>query len=119
MGLELVEAGRHIPDDINVIIEIPSHADPVKYEVDKKTGVVMVDRFVATCMHYPCDYGFVPKTELELACWDVIKNKYFQQAVEIFLRFLHGEKIASSDLSTIYLQAKDFKRYISLVTTTY
>jgi inorganic pyrophosphatase len=62
MGLELVEAGRHVPDDINVIIEIPSHADPVKYEVDKKTGVIMVDRFVGTCMHYPCDYGFVPHT---------------------------------------------------------
>jgi inorganic pyrophosphatase len=62
MGLELVEAGRKVPDDINVIIEIPSHADPIKYEVDKKTGVVMVDRFVGTCMHYPCDYGFVPQT---------------------------------------------------------
>jgi inorganic pyrophosphatase len=62
MGLELVEAGRNVPDDINVVIEIPSHADPVKYEVDKKTGMVMVDRFVGTCMHYPCDYGFVPQT---------------------------------------------------------
>jgi inorganic pyrophosphatase len=62
MGLELVEAGRNVPDDINVIIEIPSHSDPIKYEVDKKTGVVMVDRFVGTCMHYPCDYGFVPQT---------------------------------------------------------
>jgi inorganic pyrophosphatase len=62
MGLELVEAGRQVPDDINVIIEIPSRSDPIKYEVDKKTGVVMVDRFVATSMRYPCDYGFVPHT---------------------------------------------------------
>ena len=62
MGLELVESGRNVPDDINVIIEIPSHSDPVKYEVDKKTGVVMVDRYVATSMHYPCDYGFIPHT---------------------------------------------------------
>jgi len=62
MGLELVESGRHVPDDVNVVIEIPSRSDPVKYEVDKKTGVVMVDRFVATCMHYPCDYGFIPHT---------------------------------------------------------
>lgn len=62
MGLELVESGRSVPDDINVIIEIPSHSDPVKYEVDKATGVVMVDRYVATCMHYPCDYGFIPHT---------------------------------------------------------
>lgn len=62
MGLELVDSGSHVPDDVNVVIEIPSRSDPIKYEVDKKTGVVMVDRFVATCMHYPCDYGFIPRT---------------------------------------------------------
>lgn len=62
MGLNKVEAGRNIPDEINVIIEIASHSDPIKYEVDKETGVLMVDRFVGTCMHYPCDYGYVPKT---------------------------------------------------------
>lgn len=62
MGLEHVESGQKLPEEINVIIEIPSRSDPVKYEVDKKTGVVAVDRFVATCMHYPCDYGFVPHT---------------------------------------------------------
>ena len=62
MGLEHVEPGRQVPNDVNVIIEIPARSDPVKYEVDKKTGVVMVDRFIATCMHYPCDYGFIPHT---------------------------------------------------------
>ena len=62
MGLEHVEAGRDVPNDINVVIEIPAHCDPVKYEVDKKSGMVMVDRFVGTSMHYPCDYGFVPHT---------------------------------------------------------
>ncbi len=62
MGLELVEAGRKVPDDVNVVIEIPSRSDPIKYEVDKRTGVVMVDRFVSTSMHYPCDYGFIPHT---------------------------------------------------------
>lgn len=62
MNLEHVEPGRQVPNDVNVVIEIPSRSDPVKYEVDKKSGVVMVDRFVATCMHYPCDYGFVPHT---------------------------------------------------------
>jgi inorganic pyrophosphatase len=62
MGLELVEAGRSVPNDINVVIEIPAHSSPVKYEVDKKTGVIMVDRFVATFMHYPCNYGYVPRT---------------------------------------------------------
>ncbi len=62
MGLEHIEPGRSVPDDINVVIEIPAHSDPVKYEVDKKSGMVMVDRFVGTCMYYPCDYGFVPHT---------------------------------------------------------
>jgi inorganic pyrophosphatase len=62
MGLELVEAGKKVPDDINVIIEIPANGPPVKYEVDKATGVLMVDRFVGTCMHYPVDYGYVPMT---------------------------------------------------------
>src|SRR5690349_5412452 len=62
MGLEHVESGRNPPNDINVIIEIPANSPPVKYEVDKKTGAVMVDRFVSTCMHYPCNYGFVPHT---------------------------------------------------------
>lgn len=62
MGLEQVSPGRNVPEDINVVIEISSRSEPVKYEVDKKTGMVMVDRFLATSMHYPCDYGFVPQT---------------------------------------------------------
>lgn len=62
MSLKQIEAGRQVPDDVNVVIEIPSRSDPVKYEVDKKSGMLMVDRFVATCMHYPCDYGFIPQT---------------------------------------------------------
>lgn len=62
MSLKEVAPGRAVPDDINVVIEIPSRSDPVKYEVDKKSGLVMVDRFVATSMRYPCDYGFIPQT---------------------------------------------------------
>ncbi len=62
MGLEHIQSGRSVPDDINVVIEIPAHSDPVKYEVDKESGMVMVDRFVGTCMFYPCNYGFVPHT---------------------------------------------------------
>jgi inorganic pyrophosphatase len=62
MNLERVTAGRSIPNDVNVIIEIPMNADPVKYEVDKKTGAVFVDRFMSTAMHYPCNYGYVPRT---------------------------------------------------------
>jgi len=54
--------GKKIPTEIDVVIEIPSHSDPIKYEVDKKTGVLRVDRFLATSMHYPCNYGYIPQT---------------------------------------------------------
>ena len=62
MNLDRVEPGRDVPNDINVIVEIPAHADPVKYEVDKDTGAMFVDRFMNTAMHYPCNYGYVPHT---------------------------------------------------------
>jgi inorganic pyrophosphatase len=62
MNLDRVTSGRDVPNDVNVIIEIPSHSDPVKYEVDKETGAMFVDRFMNTAMHYPCNYGYVPHT---------------------------------------------------------
>ncbi len=62
MNLDRVGAGNSVPDEINVIIEIPSHSDPVKYEVDKETGAMFVDRFMSTAMHYPCNYGYIPNT---------------------------------------------------------
>jgi inorganic pyrophosphatase len=62
MILDRVESGINVPEDINVIIEIPAHSDPVKYEVDKDTGAMFVDRFMSTAMHYPCNYGYVPHT---------------------------------------------------------
>jgi inorganic pyrophosphatase len=62
MNLDRVGPGNNVPDEINVIIEIPSHSDPVKYEVDKDTGAMFVDRFMNTAMHYPCNYGYVPHT---------------------------------------------------------
>lgn len=60
MNLDQLPAGRQLPEDFNVVIEIPSRGNPVKYEVDKKSGMVAVDRFLATSMVYPCDYGFIP-----------------------------------------------------------
>jgi inorganic pyrophosphatase len=62
MNLDRVTSGKDIPNDINVIIEIPAHSDPVKYEVDKDTGAMFVDRFMNTAMHYPCNYGYIPHT---------------------------------------------------------
>jgi inorganic pyrophosphatase len=62
MSLDRVPAGRDLPNDFNVIIEIPAHGDPIKYEVDKESGSMFVDRFMSTAMHYPCNYGYIPHT---------------------------------------------------------
>ena len=62
MALHLVHIGRNPPGDINVVIEIPMNSEPVKYEVDKKSGAIFVDRILTTPMRYPCNYGYVPHT---------------------------------------------------------
>ncbi len=62
MSLDLVTPGKNAPEEFNVIIEIPMNADPIKYEVDKASGAIFVDRFMSTAMHYPTNYGYVPKT---------------------------------------------------------
>lgn len=62
MSINDVPAGDRTPQEFNVVIEIPLNADPVKYEVDKATGAIFVDRFMMTAMHYPANYGYVPQT---------------------------------------------------------
>ena len=62
MSLNNVKPGKNIPETFNVVIEIPAESDPVKYEVDKESGAVFVDRFLTTAMYYPCNYGYVPQT---------------------------------------------------------
>lgn len=62
MGLLDIKSGRNVPDEINVIIEIPMNGAPVKYEVDKASGALFVDRFMSTAMFYPANYGYIPKT---------------------------------------------------------
>ncbi|MEO1330056.1 MAG: inorganic diphosphatase [Pseudomonadota bacterium] len=65
MDLDKISAGKNPPHDINVVIEIPGSSAggaPVKYEIDKDSGAVFVDRIVNTPMFYPCNYGFVPNT---------------------------------------------------------
>jgi len=62
MSLHNVTPGAGAPQEFNVIIEIPMNADPIKYEVDKESGALFVDRFMTTAMHYPCNYGYVPQT---------------------------------------------------------
>ena len=62
MSLDRVPSGKDLPNDFNVVIEIPMHGEPVKYEVDKESGAIFVDRFMSTSMHYPCNYGYIPHT---------------------------------------------------------
>jgi inorganic pyrophosphatase len=62
MSLNQVVAGKDLPNDFNVVIEIPMNGAPIKYEVDKDSGAIFVDRFMSTAMHYPCNYGYIPQT---------------------------------------------------------
>ncbi|MEM7081337.1 MAG: inorganic diphosphatase [Pseudomonadota bacterium] len=62
MNIDKVSIGHHPPDDINVIIEVPLGGEPIKYELDKESGALVVDRFLYTATQYPCNYGFVPHT---------------------------------------------------------
>ena len=62
MSLLKIESGRDVPREVNVIIEIPMHGEPVKYEVDKASGALFVDRFMSTAMFYPANYGYIPQT---------------------------------------------------------
>ncbi len=57
-----IQAGRNLPDDCNVVIEVPMYAPAIKYEIDDASGALFVDRFMSTAMHYPCNYGYVPRT---------------------------------------------------------
>ena len=62
MNLAAIPAGENPPTDINVIIEVPLGGEPIKYELDKASGAMFVDRFLYTAMRYPCNYGFIPHT---------------------------------------------------------
>lgn len=62
MSLHLVPTGKNVPDEVNVIIEIPMGGEPIKYEVDKDSGAIFVDRILGTSMRYPCNYGYIPHT---------------------------------------------------------
>ena len=62
MNLDKLSIGKNAPDTVNVVIEIPQGGAPIKYEVDKDSGALMVDRFMSTAMFYPANYGFVPHT---------------------------------------------------------
>src|ERR1700753_2338632 len=62
MRLEAVSMGRDPPREVNVVVEVPVGGEPIKYEMDKESGALMVDRFLYTSMQYPANYGFIPHT---------------------------------------------------------
>lgn len=62
MLFDNIPPGKDIPNDIYVVVEIPANSSPIKYEIDKDMGAVLVDRFMATPMFYPANYGFIPNT---------------------------------------------------------
>lgn len=62
MDIKKIPVGKNPPYEVNVIIEIPLGGNPVKYEMDKESGAMFVDRFLHTAMYYPCNYGFIPHT---------------------------------------------------------
>lgn len=62
MLFDNIPPGKDVPNDIYVVIEIPANSSPIKYEIDKDMGAVLVDRFMATPMFYPANYGFIPNT---------------------------------------------------------
>src|SRR5207244_10363363 len=62
MRIDAIKIGNNPPDDVNVIIEVPIGGEPIKYELDKEAGTLVVDRFLHTPMRYPGNYGFVPHT---------------------------------------------------------
>ena len=62
MNIDAIPIGKNPPDDLNVIIEVPIGGEPIKYEMDKESGALFVDRFLYTPMRYPGNYGFVPHT---------------------------------------------------------
>ena len=62
MHLDRLPPGDNPPDNVNVMIEVPVRSDPIKYEMDKDSGALFVDRILGTAMHYPVNYGFIPNT---------------------------------------------------------
>ena len=62
MNLAAVSIGKNVPQDVNVVIEVPIGGEPIKYEMDKDSGALVVDRFLYTSMRYPGNYGFIPHT---------------------------------------------------------
>jgi inorganic pyrophosphatase len=67
MRIDAIPTGRNPPEEVNVIVEVPVGGEPIKYEMDKASGALIVDRFLYTAMRYPGNYGFIPHTMCSFA----------------------------------------------------
>jgi inorganic pyrophosphatase len=113
MSISNVSAGDQLPAEFNVIIEIPMNADPIKYEVDKESGALFVDRFMTTAMHYPANYGYVPQTiAADDDPVDVLVHTPFPLLPGVVVRcravgVLHMEDEAGGDAKVLAVPADD------------
>lgn len=117
-----IEAGRDLPDDCNVVIEVPMYAPAIKYEIDDASGALFVDRFMSTAMHYPCNYGYVPRT----LCGDgdpldvlVLGNEpvvplTIMQARAIGVMHMLDEGAADDKIIAVHIHDPAFREYTDL-----
>src|SRR5690348_2761090 len=109
MNIDLIPTGDNPPENINVVIEVPVGGEPVKYEFDKKSGALFVDRILHTAMRYPANYGFVPHTLSfdgdPIDALVVARSPFIPGCVlrarPIAVRFLGGERGAHETLLTV------------------
>jgi hypothetical protein len=99
MSLHNVSPGPKAPEEFNVIIEIPMNADPIKYEVDEESGALFVDRFMGTAMHYPCNYGYIPKTLADDGDPGPVTTSHAKVRSE--LESLYAKRTSGADLAAL------------------
>jgi len=104
MRLEAIEVGKNAPEDINVVIEVPYGGHPIKYEMDKDSEAIFVDRILSTSMRYPGNYGFVPHTLSDdgdpidvLVCQHSLANRlHISLSVIKTLRKTNGQRLTAT-----------------------
>ena len=113
MGLARVTAGRDLPRDFNVTVEIPANSAPIKYEVDKESGALFVDRFVGTAMHYTSNYGNNTQTNSDdgdpggtagLPMMEVLKHQGVVNCCCVVTRYFGGVLLGAGGLVRAYTQ---------------
>ena len=100
MRIDMIPTGDNVPDSLNVIIEVPVGGEPVKYEFDKASGALFVDRFLHTAMYYPGNYGLIPQTRSDDGdpCDVMVVGQVPVVAVEYKLAFVVAAVVALAGL---------------------